>query len=579
MWGEGPAVYFMHGWGGSGLQIRSMIDPLVARGYRVVTFDGPGHGSSARRPTHAGEFGTALTAVTARYGQAHGIVAHSLGAVAVCRAAIADGLRVDRLILLAPLVEAGPMLDRFADLLELGPRTRALLPEETALQTGLRMDQFTSRDLPTLVDGGSALIVHDRHDSFTPFADTLALSRAWPDSTLVPTEGLGHQRLLHDPTVTATVVRFLTQLPPGSRRAGTPGDCGRSGVERTRGDRRQLIMDPDVPPSWRLIALMDGFVTTQLIYVAAKLGLAGLLQDGPRSGAELADAVGAGTEPLTRVLRGLAAVGVLAEDDGDRFALTDVGRALGPLRDMALVRGEVYYRAAAGLLDSVRHGDVAFERVYGETFFDHLARHSDLEDAFQGSMAGRSAQEAADVVAVYDFAGLRTVVDVGGGHGVLLAAILQAHPDLDGILLDRESVIAGAPPLLRRAHVSDRVRCVAGDFFEEVPSGADAYVLSRVLHDWSDVDARRILRTCRRALPRHGRLVIVDAILPERATEGPLAIGMDLHMLLLFGAGERTRAQFHALLGEAGFAVRRIIPTASPAGLGVVEAVPDWASD
>jgi len=338
-------------------------------------------------------------------------------------------------------------------------------------------------------------------------------------------------------------------------------------------------MDTDVPPSWQLIALMDGFLTTQLIYVAAKLGIADLLQDGPRTGAELAVDVGGEHEPLNRVLRGLAAVGVLAEDTGDRFALTDLGRALGPLRDMALVRGGVYYSAAAGLLDSVRYGDVAFERVYGEAFFDHLAQHPDLEGAFQGSMAGRSAQEAADVLAVYDFTGLRTLVDVGGGHGVLIAAILKAHPELDGILLDRDSVLDGAPPLLQRAGVSERVRCVAGDFFQEVPSGADAYVLSRVLHDWSDVDARRILHICRRALPRHGRIVIIEAILPDRATEQPFAIGMDLHMLLLFGARERTRAQFHALLREAGFAVRSITPTASPAGLSVIEAIPDVTVD
>lgn len=215
-WGDGPAIYFMHGWGGSGLQIRSLIDPLVRCGFRVVSFDAPGHGSSTRRRTHAGEFATALTSVTAQHGRAHGIVAHSLGAVAVARAAVADGLRVDRLVLLAPLVDAGPMLDRFADLLRLGPRTRAQLPAETVGQTGLRIDQFTSRDLRRLVDGGSSLIVHDRHDSFTPFADAADLSRGWPGSTLVPTEGLGHQRLLHDPTVTATVVRFLTQQPPPS---------------------------------------------------------------------------------------------------------------------------------------------------------------------------------------------------------------------------------------------------------------------------------------------------------------------------------------------------------------------------
>lgn len=333
-------------------------------------------------------------------------------------------------------------------------------------------------------------------------------------------------------------------------------------------------MDNNVPPSWRLIALMDGFVTTQLIYVAAKLGLAEMLQRGPRTALQLADAVEVEPETLTRVLKGLAAVGVLDEDAGDRFALTDIGRALGPLQEMALVRAEVYYRAAAGLLDSLRHGDVAFDRVYGEPFFDHLANHPDLEDAFQGSMAGRSSQEAADVLAVYDFTGLRTVVDVGGGRGVLLAAILDAHPALEGVLLDRDSVVTGAPPLLRQSAVAERVRCVAGDFFHEVPAGADAYVLSRVLHDWSDVDARRILRTCRRALPRHGRLLIIDAILPDCAVDGPFAVGMDLHMLLLFGTRERTQAQVDSLLRSEGFTLRSITPTASPAGLSVIEAVP-----
>ena len=327
-------------------------------------------------------------------------------------------------------------------------------------------------------------------------------------------------------------------------------------------------------PGWQLIRLMDGFVATQLVYVAAKLGLAESFAEGPRSAAELATAVGADRQALARVLRGLAAIGIVTETDDCRFALTELGRALEPLRGMAMVRGDLYYGAAAGLLDAVRDGGVAFDRVYGEPFFDHLAGHPELEATFQASMAGRSEQEARDVVAAYDFAGLDTLVDVGGGHGVLLAAILAANPRLHGILLDRGTVIAGAQTRLRAAGVSDRSECLPGDFFARVPPGADAYLLSRVLHDWSDGDAGRILRTCRRATPDHGRLLVVDAILPERAADGPFAVGMDLHMLLLFGARERTAAELDALLREAGFAVSRTVLTESPARLGVIEAVP-----
>lgn len=221
-WGDGPTVYFMHGWGGSGQQIRSMIGPLTSAGFRVVTFDAPGHGVGTRHPTHAGEFGRALTAVIAHHGEAHAIVAHSLGAVAVSRSAVSDGLRVGRLVLVAPLVDAAPMLDRFADLLRLGRRTRSRLPEETARRTGLTIAQFTSRELLTSVDGGSTLIVHDRQDAFTPFAGAVELNRCWSGSTLVPTDDLGHHRLLHDPNVVATVVQFLRHPDAGPTQQETP---------------------------------------------------------------------------------------------------------------------------------------------------------------------------------------------------------------------------------------------------------------------------------------------------------------------------------------------------------------------
>ena len=336
----------------------------------------------------------------------------------------------------------------------------------------------------------------------------------------------------------------------------------------------QSDMDDNVrQPSWELMRLIDGFVTTQLLYVAAKLGIADRLAGGPRSDTELAEAVGADTGALRRVLRGLVIEDVLAEVDGGMFALTPLGEYLVPLRGAAIARGELYYESAAGLLESVRTGGTAFEHVHGERFFDYLAGHPGQEATFQGSMAGRSEQEADDVVATYEFTGLRRLIDVGGGRGILLARILRATPDLRGVLFDRPAAIPAAQRHLAERSVSDRAECVGGDFFDSVPAGADAYLLSRVFHDWNDVDAGRILASCRQAMGPDSRLLIVEAILPERAKDRPATIRMDLHMLLLFRAArERTEAEFRRLLDDNGFRLRLVAMTASPAGLGVIEA-------
>ena len=330
--------------------------------------------------------------------------------------------------------------------------------------------------------------------------------------------------------------------------------------------------------AWQLARLLDGFVVTQLLYVAARLGIADVLRDGPQTGAEIAAAVGAEPTALTRVLRGLAAEDVLSETDDGRFGLTPIGECLGALQGAALVRGELYYRSAAGLFDAVLTGGVPFENVYGDAFFDHLGKHRSHEAAFQASMAGRSEQEAADVVAAYDFAGLRTIVDVGGGRGVLLATILRAAEGSSGMLVDRPAAVPAARAYIEAAGLADRAECAEGDFFATLPPGADAYVLSRILHDWDDADAERILSACRAAMPPTGRPLVVEAILPERARDAPAAIRMDLHMMLLFGAAERTAAQFETLLDRAGFRVERLVPTRSPAGLGVIEATPTRAN-
>ena len=330
----------------------------------------------------------------------------------------------------------------------------------------------------------------------------------------------------------------------------------------------------DADPAGQLARLLDGFLVTQLLYVAAKLEIADVLSAGPRSGAEVAAAVGALPDALTRVLRGLVVEDVLTECDDGRFALTPVGECLKGLRGAALMRGEVYYRSAAGLLEAVLGGGTSFERVYGESFFAHLGRNADHEVMFQASMADRAEQEAKDVVAAYDFTGLGRLVDIGGGRGVLMAAILRAAGGMTGLLMDREASLPAARAYLESAGVAARAECVPGDFFAAVPAGGDAYVLARVLHDWDDAHAERILGNCRQVMRRGSRLLIVEAILPERARESPAAIRMDLHMLLLLGARERTETEFQRLLERTGFHMQRAVRTRSRAGLGVVEATP-----
>jgi O-methyltransferase domain/Dimerisation domain len=342
--------------------------------------------------------------------------------------------------------------------------------------------------------------------------------------------------------------------------------------------RASLRTTDDAAAAQRDLArLMDGYLVTQLLYAAAKLGVADVLADGPRAGAEVAAAVGGDADRLTRMLRGLVVEGVLGQDGDGRFALTAVGERLrdgapGSLRGQVIVRGEAYWQAAAGLLRAATDGGTAFAHVHGEHFFDHMARHPEREAAFQGAMAGRAEREAADVVAAYDFTGLHRLVDVGGGSGVLLQAILEATPDLRGVLLDCPEAVQRAVRRLAAAGLTERVECRVGDFFASVPTGGDAYLLSRVIHDWDDADARDVLTRCREVMTPGARLVLVEAVLPELAQDGPEAIRMDLHMLMLLGARERTEAEFRRLLAEAGLALERVVPTGSPAGLSVLEA-------
>jgi hypothetical protein len=288
------------------------------------------------------------------------------------------------------------------------------------------------------------------------------------------------------------------------------------------------------------------------------------LAAGPRSIDDLAREVGAMPDMLWRVARGLAAEDVLEECADGRFALTAMGELLlsgtpGSLRGTVATRGELYFAAIAGLLDTVRGGGTPFERVHGRPFFESLAEDPGRLAAFSASMADRSAHEAATVVAAYDVTRWSSVVDVGGGTGALLRAVRNQSPQTEVTLLDRPEVVVGSD-----------LPSAAGDFFEAVPADADAYLLSRVLHDWDDRDAVRILRTCRAAMRPDSVLILVEAILPERATQDRAAVRMDLHMLVLLGGRERTLAEYDALLAAAG--LRRTEQARTDAGVYVLEA-------
>jgi hypothetical protein len=306
------------------------------------------------------------------------------------------------------------------------------------------------------------------------------------------------------------------------------------------------------------------------------------LIDGPRSSAELAAMTATQPAVLHRVLRGLVIDGVLDEDETGRFTVTAAGRYLESRRPdsmcgAVLARGQLYYAAAGALLETVRHGGAAFRHANGVDFFDAITGHPDRVAAFQASMTVRSQQEADELVNAYDFAPFGHIVDVGGGHGVLLTAILQAHPHVRATLFDRPDVVAGARAALDTTPAqAGGVRCavVAGDFFAEVPAGADLYLLSRVLHDWDDEAALRILGTCRQAMPDAGVLVVADAILPDRARDQPAAIRMDLHMLTLVNGQERTLDEFKRLFNAAGFRLQRVVHGGGVTGINALEARP-----
>jgi len=332
-----------------------------------------------------------------------------------------------------------------------------------------------------------------------------------------------------------------------------------------------------MPPSAVLLQMMDGIKVTQLIYVAAKLGLADLLVDGPKSSEELAAAVGAHPGALYRVLRALAGVGIFHEIAGGRFDLTPLAEPLrsdipGSLRAWATVCGEDWHmRMWNDILYSVRTGEGAFPHVHGMGSFEYFQHHPEKGAVFYEAMTNLTAQVSGAVLAAYDFSGLRRIVDVGCGVGTFTTAILQAHPHLSSTLFDIPPVIEQARQVVGGAGLGERCDFVAGDFFQSVPAGGDAYVLKNIIHDWNDEKAITILRNCRQGMAADGRVLVVEMVVQPGNDPSPAKM-FDITMLVAEGGQERTEAEQRRLFEAAGLRLSRIVPTPSP--VSVIEAVP-----
>jgi SAM-dependent methyltransferase len=319
------------------------------------------------------------------------------------------------------------------------------------------------------------------------------------------------------------------------------------------------------PAEQILNRMIVGSWVTQAIYVASEIGIADLLASGPRSAVELARETGAHGASLYRLLRALASVDLFREDEKGRFSLTPLGTLLasdapGSKRSLARMAGAEFYRSWDGLLSSVKTGAAAFDQVFGDSFIQYMRANPDRWRIYDDAMTGIHDAETIPVLDAYDFGSFRTIVDVGGGNGMAIAAALRRHPGARGVLFDLPDVVERARQVVADRGVSNRLRFVGGDFFQSVPPSGDAYLLRHVIHDWEDGDAVAILRNCREAMQSGGRVLVVETVIPSG--NGPcFGKWLDL-MMLVVGGRERIREQYDSLFSAAGLRLARVVPTA-----------------
>jgi hypothetical protein len=333
-----------------------------------------------------------------------------------------------------------------------------------------------------------------------------------------------------------------------------------------------------VPPAGAMMEMLLWAWRVQGISAAAELGVADALADGPLPADELARRVGADPDALARLMRALIGEGIFTRRRDGRFALNALGETLRSdapmsMAGMARMVGHPAYREHwSGLVDAVRTGEAYPPKLRGMSTWEFLETQPEFAAVFNNAMTSVSEFAVDPVIAAYDFSSFSTVVDVGGGHGRLISAIVAATPGIRGVLYDLPQVVEGAPALLTKFAVSARVDVVGGSFFDAVPEGGDAYVLKNIIHDWADAESLTILKNVRAAAKPGARLLLVEFVIPDHDREF-IGKWADMEMLVQLAARERTADEYRKLYEQAGFAMTRVVPTAGPASIVEGEAI------
>jgi ubiquinone/menaquinone biosynthesis C-methylase UbiE len=328
-------------------------------------------------------------------------------------------------------------------------------------------------------------------------------------------------------------------------------------------------------PRQQLLQMITSYWTAQSIHVAAKLKLADHINDGPKTAAELATLTRTQPQALYRLLRALASVEIFFEDDQGRFHITPIAECLidcrGSQYAVAMMMGEEHFRSWGELLYSVQTGKPAFDHIFGKGIFPYLSEHPEAAKIFDAAMTGFHGSETQAMIEGYDYTGINTVVDVGGGNGTVLIEVLKKYPAIKGILYDLPGVIERAKKNLADNGVAPRCQTITGSFFESIPPGGDTYQMRHIIHDWTDEQCHTILSHIRKVMPKTGRLLVIEMVIKPRNEPQP-AKWLDLNMLVLPGGRERTEGEYAEMYAQAGFRLERVVGT--PTEVSIIEGRP-----